>query len=280
LLAEIPETYWFYNYNTGRVLVVGDKRRSFLDVGTGITDIYWDINNKRAWKTCDINKEILQEGDKFEKDHPICDPDTLNIQDLTQEEYNEMFPFGPIDWMLKYKDKTPFKVETTLQTIGPKSIMPVLHFRNDDGSTTILRFDSYQKVPIIIEKRKGTFKEVISYEFNADFKIIDVEGNIVKEVELPEETIEEKPPLEIRVETIMPLLDNRIYVKGKINSKGRKALPPQELKVDCFDRFNKLIGSGITESFEGVTEYKNTDFKIYVDTDSNDYFKNCTVTIV
>ena len=102
----------------------------------------------------------------------------------------------------------------------------------------------------------------------------------MKEVELPEETIEEKPPLEIRVETIMPLLDNRIYVKGKINSKGRKALPPQELKVDCFDRFNKLIGSGITESFEGVTEYKNTDFKIYVDTDSNDYFKNCTVTIV
>ena len=236
------------------------------------------MKNNRAWKLCDIKKEILQEGDKFESDHPICDPDTLNIHDLTPREYTERFPFGPVDWMLKYKDNVPFKTETTLQTIGPKSIRPVLHFNNDDGSITILRFDDYQKVPIIIENRKGTFKEVISYEFNADFK--DLEGNIAKEVELPVEVIEEKPPLEIRVETMMPLLDNRIFVKGKINSKGRKSLPPQDLKIDCYDRFGKLIGSGVTESFEGLTEYKNTDFKVYVDTDNNDYFKNCSVIIV
>ena len=75
LLAQAPDNYWFHSYDAGQVVVVGDKRHSYVDVEEGITDIFWDTTAKKAEELCDIKEEIIQEGDKFQPDRPICNPD-------------------------------------------------------------------------------------------------------------------------------------------------------------------------------------------------------------
>jgi len=206
----------------------------------------------------------VQEGDKFQPDRPICDANFLNIRVLIGSEYENRFPIGPIDWMIKYKDKKPVKIERSIQTIGVKSISPVLHFLEDDGSYTILKFDYYKKVPVAIDKVKNNMRiGTISYLYDTDFKLIGLD-DLEKAMIPPEETPQPEDPILIIIEETELLLRNEIYVKGKVKNQGYDYLEPVRLMVECFDKQGKIIGHVRTRTFEGISRFKDTEFKAYV----------------
>jgi hypothetical protein len=262
-----PDNYWFQSYNTGTVLVFGDKRRSYVSLKKDVTDIYWDLKEGTAFEVCDINEEISREGKNFQSENAMCHAFSLNIRKLSKDDFEKKFPFGPVDWMLKLKDKKPILVETSFQTIGVKSIGPVIHFLEDDGSFVILKFDYHRKVPIIIDFVKDKTRiGSIKYVFDTDFRQIGILLDPEKKVIMPEEVPVIKDPVLIIVKETETMLNNDVYVKGKVVNQGQDYLERVNLLVECFDKEGELVGSAKTSSFEGITKNKDTDFKAYIST--------------
>lgn len=276
LLAQAPEKYWFQSYDAGKVIVIDDKRRSYVNVDKGITDIYWNTKNKEAVELCNIKEEIMQEGTNFQPDRPICNPDFLNIRRLTKTEYEERFPMGPVDWMIKFKDKKPFLVETFIQTLGVKSISPIIHFLEADGSIIVLKFDYYKKIPIVVDTIKNKVRiNSLKYLFSTDFKLIGINKDVEKTMIIPKDKPIIEDPIIITVKETEFLLNNKVFVKGKVTNQGYDYLEPVNLMVECFNKENEIIGHIRTRTFEGITKYKDTDFKAYVSIKTKN-FAYCT----
>ena len=91
-LQVAPTKYWFSTYDTGKVIVNGNKRHSIVNLDRGYTDIYWDLSKEKAWKVCDIKSEIAEVGQGFEIENAICNPNSLDIQELSSSEYSSLFP--------------------------------------------------------------------------------------------------------------------------------------------------------------------------------------------
>lgn len=277
-LKNTPDKYWFHSYNTGKVVVNKEKRHSYVNIDKGITDIYWDENTKKAWELCDIEEEIVQEGDSFQKDRPICNPDFLNIRELTAEEYKNEFPLGPIDWMLKYKDKEPFLVEESIQTLGVRTVSPVLHFKEDDGTITVLKFDYHFKVPISIDTLKNNMRtNSIKFLYDTNFKLIGID-DADNAVILPKEKPMPLDPILIVLDKTELLLSNDVYVSGKLINQGYDYLEPQKILIECFDDEGNLIGDRRSRTVEGITKHKDTEFKVYVPVKNRD-FAYCTAAL-
>ena len=278
-LKEVPEKYWFHSFNTGKVVVNGNKRHSYINVENGITDIFWDTAKKEAFELCDINQEIFQEGDKFQKDRPICDPDFLNIRYLSPEEYETRFPMGPVDWMLKYKDKIPFRVETTIQTLGVRTISPVIHFKEDNGDITVLKFDQHFKVPVAIDTIRNNMRvKSLKYLYNTDFRLIGVSDPDKAMIPPKEKSLPEGPVVAV-IDNYKLLLSNDVYVKGRVTNHGPKFVPQQNLFIECFDPQGESIGNKTTKTLEGITKKDYTDFKTYVPVKTRDLGR-CTVKLL
>jgi hypothetical protein len=131
---------------------------------THITDIFIDRTRSEAIAYCDPRTEEEIVGE-FNADRSKCIK-LIDIQlPLDYKEYN---PELPEDWLQKYLNKEPMRVEDTDQFIklpsGWKTVNPVLHFQ-DGGKTTILRLDGKTGLPLKIETTEGTLNKITSFDF-------------------------------------------------------------------------------------------------------------------
>ncbi len=272
-LQVAPETYWFSTYDTGKVIVNNDKRHSIVSIDRGYTDIYWDISKEKAWKLCDMQREIAEIGKSFEIENAICNPNSLDIQELSSSEYKSLFPFGPVDWMKQYFDIKPLKVETMIQTIGVRTISPVIHF--SDGK--VLKFDYYFKVPVVVDMYEDNFRfKSIKYLFDTDFYIMGLDS---ADVVLPTDSPSLSSLIHISIKEAKPLLSSDILVQGIVTNEGSEYIPPQKIYIECYDKEGKMIGSKETFTFEGITAYKESEFKTYIPV-SNKNLGRCKAELV
>ncbi len=130
------------------------KELSFMTnktIRTHITDIYVDREEHKATGYCDPRTEEKILGTGFKVDRSVC-MKLINVPiALPYEDYN---PVLPEDWLEKFKDMTPTRVETTDQYIkeptGWKLVNPVLYFV-DATSAVILRLESRTGLPVKVE---------------------------------------------------------------------------------------------------------------------------------
>jgi len=133
-------------------------------IRTHITDIFIDRSRSEAIAYCDPRTEEEIVGE-FNADRSKC----IKLIDIPFTlDYQEYNPELPEDWLHKYANTAPARVEDTDQFIklpsGWKTVNPVLHFQEGD-KTVILRLDAKTGLPLKIETTEGTLNKITSFDF-------------------------------------------------------------------------------------------------------------------
>ena len=176
-LKTIPNQYWYYNVNDGiGGLVLGDKRATgWSGDDPKISLLYWNPDTKEVYiyftEMTDYELEYL----KSEPRTVFKDPNPRNQHRqpvfIKVTEQWDFYPFSPVDWMKEYQNAEPVKIETAEQTLNIENRYYVsnliLHFQDDDGSKTVMKFDKNHKVPVMIEKTYPSGqKEIFKYHYD------------------------------------------------------------------------------------------------------------------
>ena len=145
-----------YQLEDRMVVVFDNKARHYffkvkdLKDKTSITDIYIDLENKKAIGYCDIEREGRM-VDSFDYKRSKC-KDYVN-KEISVDMTSDLIPKGPLEYMEDYKTLEPILVEDNLQTISiggnSKSVQPSVHFMID-GKRHVLRLDKKYHVPLKI----------------------------------------------------------------------------------------------------------------------------------
>ncbi|MBW3019250.1 hypothetical protein KY329_03635 [Candidatus Woesearchaeota archaeon] len=275
-LEDAPTKYAFHNFKTGLVLVVGDKRRAIMEpVETGSTSIYWDLAEQRAWTVCDSDVEYAILGRRYDAEVARCTPGQVDVRELNRNEYLESLDIadGPIDWMLRYKDREPTTVDTQMQQINYRSITPIVYYDEPDGSMTIIKFDKYYKVPVRIERVKRSNGEVDKTVVNYEFHKNEVEGYPLTEatVTAPQPKFQEAGTYELELTHIYPTDMHTVRVRGYIKNLAEIKTGNTRLKIECYNKYGDVKGSdyvfigsispGRTQSFETDIEMNAEDLE-------------------
>jgi len=275
LLQYVPKEYSFHNFKTGVVINYNNKRRAFMDpVETRSTSIYWNLDAQRGWIVCDSDVETRQLGEMYDTDVARCTPGQIDVREMTRTEYVQNLDIadGPVDWMMRYKDREPYKVETQTQQLGYRSISPVAYYEESDGSITALKFDQYYKVPVRIEKIRNINgnieKTVINYEFSKDYEGYPITPSMV---EPPEPRVVEEELYELEITHMYPTNDKNVRIRGFLTNNAEIKTGSSRIKIECVDKYGDVIGSdyifmgtvqpGRTESFETDVELNVEDLK-------------------
>jgi hypothetical protein len=168
-------TSYTYKSGKGEVWVVDDRIHVRLDkitplpeklnrtIAVSITDVFVNRATQKATGYCDPRSEEKILG-TFHLDRSPC----LKIIDIPIElSYGEHNPQLPEDWILKYQNMLPVRVETNDQYIreskGWRAVNPIIHLR-DGSKDVVLRLELKTGLPIKAEITEGTAKQVVDYD--------------------------------------------------------------------------------------------------------------------
>lgn len=129
---------------------------------TYVTDIFVDRERQTATGYCDPRSEMVIMGDSF-GDRSVCKK-LINIPiTLSYAEYN---PVLPEDWLFKFSNAIPVRVEEIDQFVkeptGWKTVNPAVYV-NEGNAEVVLRLETKTGLPIKVEKISKTNKEITSY---------------------------------------------------------------------------------------------------------------------
>ncbi len=164
-----------YSYVKGKAqyAVKGSQIRVTLDKVTSlqfsinktpahITDVYVDRTSKRAIGYCDPRTEEDIMG-TFDADRSKCL--ALVNQEITLK-YDDYNPLLPEDWLLRYQNVLPARVEATDQYVrdlsGWKAVNPVVYFIEGQNEV-ILRLEANSGLPVKIEINEPTRTRIEEY---------------------------------------------------------------------------------------------------------------------
>ncbi len=142
-----------YVSNDRMVITYGNmSRHYFFKVAeiekTPLTDIYADLNAKTAVGYCSVEREARM-MESFELERSKCKDYIDKPISLTFSE--QLIPAGPLEYLERFADKTPSRIEDNVQTISiggnSKTIQPTLHYIVD-GKSVVLSMDKRYKVPL------------------------------------------------------------------------------------------------------------------------------------
>lgn len=174
LLEKVPNKYWYYTtYDGIGGIVYGTKRASgWVGLSRKLRLFYWDSNTKEV----DVFYDEVAES-------RLLKVRNIDLHSTSRETFlafikqnitGDKYPKSPVDWMHEYADKTPIKVETSVQMLQADSIPYTsnlrLYFQNDDETITLMKFDKRYNVPLQVEK---IFKESVMEHYNYRFDTVD-----------------------------------------------------------------------------------------------------------
>ena len=165
---DIPTEYWYYNTDTGfGATVSGDKRASMWDeVSQRHILCYWSPDSPDIYI---LFGEISSFG--LEQVRNITEPVRRDYIAYVRKEISmDSYPEGPVDWMIRFKDAIPTRVETNEEVLLVENRYITsdlrLHY-SSDGEGYILRFDKHNKVPVVVERtRNGIVVERKKYYYD------------------------------------------------------------------------------------------------------------------
>lgn len=162
-LKETSNKYWFYDVDNGfGGIVYGSKRSSgWIFTSKNVRYFYWTPESKEIYIYFDEMSENILLRMRNSPEYNSRDPKYDYIYGFVKVNISgNYYPTGPVDWMEKYKNKKPTKIEETTQTFRIESrdytSDLALHFKNDDGTITVLRFDKKYHVPLVVETFSGS----------------------------------------------------------------------------------------------------------------------------
>lgn len=178
VIAKFQENVTSYSYKQGKdaYFVMGKlvhvELGSFKElefkynntIRTYITDIFIDRERQEAIGYCDPRTEEDIVGE-FQADRSKCIK-LINIPiNLSYAAFN---PRLPEDWLFRYADDIPGRIETNDQYVkepsGWKSVNPVLFFV-DSQNEIILKLDSKTGLPLKVEIHEPVFTKVETFDF-------------------------------------------------------------------------------------------------------------------
>jgi hypothetical protein len=230
---------------------------------------------QRAWTVCDSDVEYRDLGRRYDAEVARCTPGQIDVRELNRNEYSESLDIadGPVDWMLRYKDREPSAVDTQMQQLNYRSITPVVYYDEPDGSLTIFKFDKYYKVPVRIEtvKRLNGYvdKTIVNYEFHKD----EVDGYPLNEntVTAPPATFKEEGTYDLELTHVYPTDMQTVRVRGFLKNLAEIKTGNTRIKIECYNKYGDTIGSdyifmgtlspGRTQSFETDIEMNVEDLE-------------------
>ncbi len=169
---EIPIKYWYYNTDTGfGATVHGDKRASMWDeVSKKHMICYWSPKSKDIYI---LYSEISEDG--LMKVRNLSEDPTPGVQTdylayVRKEVSMKNYPESPVDWMVKFKNDIPVRIETSSEVLKVENRYITsdlkLHYKLND-EVYILKFDSHNKVPVVVERtRNGVVLERKKYYYD------------------------------------------------------------------------------------------------------------------
>lgn len=139
---------------------------------TPLTDIYVDLLTKTAVGYCSVEREARM-MDSFELERSKCKDYIDKPISLTFSE--QLIPAGPLEYLERFADKTPSRIEDNVQTISiggnSKTIQPTLHYVVD-GKNVVMNIDRRYKVPLKVR---------IDGEQSVDFRDVYFDVMILEE---------------------------------------------------------------------------------------------------
>ena len=190
----IPTKYWYYNTDSGfGATVYGDKRASMWDeVSQRHILCYWSPDSPDLYI---FFGEISSAG--LANVRNITEPVRRDYVAYVRKEISmDSYPEGPVDWMIKFKDAIPTKVETNEEVLLVENRYITsdlrLHYI-ENGEGYILKFDKHNKVPVVIERvRNGVVVERKKYYYDTqEYDLVTLRNVDITEprVSLPEQMI-------------------------------------------------------------------------------------------
>ncbi len=226
---KAPTAYVFKQDPGGaRYVTVSGNKRSIGEYRTDYDNIYWGTDTKEvllytreipeSWwcqrknLTCGINQSLgagkylpaffkfIVSGDK-EQDESLV-PDELQkwfwvftaahgSKIVKTDWFGEVYTFGPIDWLMAYKDAEPVKIDhkkITVKVLGKEvTVDTSIYFQDDDGKTVIFRMDPKLNVPMVVEKlnSNGTQVEYYKYLLETQYRRNTFESVPIQDVVTP-----------------------------------------------------------------------------------------------
>jgi hypothetical protein len=199
----------------------------------------------------------------------------MDVRELDRNEYFSSLDIadGPVDWMMRYKDREPSEVDAQMQQLNYRSITPIVYYDEPDGSVTIFKFDKYYKVPVRIERVKRlngyVDKTIVNYEFHKN----EVEGYTLTEntVTAPSPTVQEEGTYVLELTHIYPTDMHTVRVRGYLKNIADLKTGNTRVKIECTNKYGDLIGSDYVflgtlspdkmKSFETDIEMNSEDLK-------------------
>lgn len=137
------------------ITYLNNSRHYFFKVAeiekTPLTDIYVDLLTKTAVGYCSVEREARM-MESFELERSKCKDYIDKPIPLTFSE--QLIPAGPLEYLEKFADRVPERVEDNVQTISiggnSKTVQPTLHYIVD-GKTVVLSMDKRYKVPLKVK---------------------------------------------------------------------------------------------------------------------------------
>jgi hypothetical protein len=169
---EIPTKYWYYNTDTDfGATVYGDKRASsWDDVSNKYTLCYWSPKSQDIYILySEISEFGLMAVQNISED-PTPGVQTDYLAYVRKEVSMKNYPESPVDWMVKFKNDIPVRIETNTEVLKVENRYITsdlkLHYKLND-EVYILKFDSHNKVPVLVERtRNGIVLERKKYYYD------------------------------------------------------------------------------------------------------------------
>lgn len=247
-LQELPSVYTFFSDETGRVLVHEEKRRILLDViKDRATDLYYDLEQQRAWEVCDSAIEERIMGDAYDTDIARCPPNEIAVRELGAQEYNQrLYEIeGPVEWMHRYATREPIRIEASAQQLKLRTIKPTLFFEEADGTTIVLRLDSYYHIPVRVERHVPRGAQTIKYLIDYHYYPHEYEGTRITQTDVTVPTPQRIGPwiedYKLLITSTTTKYDT-IKVQGYLKNQARHASQTGRVRVSCYDTRRTIIG--------------------------------------
>jgi len=174
LLEQAYETGFAFDVREGEFYVYKEKARlAYLNLNpvqglkhednpVYFTDVYFDVNSRKAFGVCDFENEI-EISVNFEMAKSKCKSLENQTFDLL---FNDYYYQTPLDWLKQYRNIVPTKIVEAEQTMkiktGYKTVYPVLLFEQGDDRTTI-HVDKNTKLPLRVEVLQGGLRTIHDY---------------------------------------------------------------------------------------------------------------------
>jgi len=196
---DIPTKYWYYNTDTGfGATVYGDKRATMWDeVSKRHMICYWSPTSKDIYI---FYSEIAEDGlmkVKNMSEDPTPGKQTDYLAYVRKTVSMDNYPESPVDWMIRFKDKVPEKIDTSSEVLKVENRYITsdlkLHYKTTDNEGYILKFSKHDKVPVVVERvRNGVVVERKKYYYDTkEYDLVTLRNTDItpQRVELPKNTV-------------------------------------------------------------------------------------------